>query len=187
MIKVGLTGGIGSGKSTVAQLFAMLGIAIYDSDARAKELMRQSVDIKARIVALLGEQSYRHGDIDRAYIASRVFTDAGLLHGLNAIVHPAVGEDFEQWALTQSSPYVIMESAILFQSGLDKTIDKTIVVTAPQELRIERVCRRDNVTPEQVLARINNQQPIPSGDFNIISDEKHLLWPQVLKIDKELR
>lgn len=187
MIKVGLTGGIGSGKSTVAQLFAMLGIAIYDSDLRAKELMRNNGDIRASIIALLGEQSYRDGDIDRAYIASRVFSDSALLLGLNAIVHPAVGEDFERWALTQSSPYVIMESAILFQSGLNKTVDKTIVVSAPQELRIERVCRRDNVTPAQVMARINNQQPIPSGDFNIVSDEKHLLWPQVIKIDNALR
>lgn len=187
MIKVGLTGGIGSGKSTVAQLFAMLGVAIYDSDARAKELMRTRGDIRASIIALLGEQSYQGGDINRAYIASQVFSKAELLRGLNAIVHPAVGEDFERWALEQSSPYVIMESAILFQSGLDKMVDKTIVVTSPEQLRIERVCRRDNVTPEQVMARINNQQPIPSGDFNIVSDEKHLLWPQVLKIDRELR
>ena len=157
MIKIGLTGGMGSGKSTVARMFRDLGIPVYNSDERAKELMRTSKKIRKKIIDLLGESSYHGDELDRSYIAKKVFQDKPLLAKLNSIVHPAVRKDFLKWADTQESEYVLQETALLFENNAQKLYDKTILVTAPQELRLERLLKRDESSKEELLARMDNQ------------------------------
>ncbi len=154
---VGLTGGIGSGKSTVGKLFGQLGVPVYDSDSRAKELMVSSPELKASIIELLGTEAYQGEALDRAYVASRVFKDKELLQKLNALVHPAVGEHFLQWAHAQDAAYVIQETALIFESDQQDFYDQTILVTAPRELRLERVVKRDGADPGAVLDRMGNQ------------------------------
>jgi dephospho-CoA kinase len=142
MIRVGVTGGIGSGKSTVCGLFAGLGAPVYDSDSRARELMNGN-RIRDAVTALLGPESYRDGALDNTYVAGKVFADRTLLASLNAIVHPAVASDFEAWALSLTDrPYVVLESAILFESGFDGLVDRIVAVSAPVQVRLERVLQR---------------------------------------------
>ncbi|SDS31151.1 dephospho-CoA kinase [Maribacter dokdonensis] len=154
---VGLTGGIGSGKSTVAKMFLELGVPVYNSDERAKKLMDTSAEIKNQIIAFLGKESYHEEKLNRAYIAKKVFNDTTLLAQLNAIVHPVVREDFLKWTGEQEYCYVIQETALLFENNSQHLYDSIILVTAPKEERISRVVRRDNGTREQVIARMNNQ------------------------------
>ncbi|MDP4185423.1 MAG: dephospho-CoA kinase, partial [Bacteroidota bacterium] len=158
MLKVGITGGIGSGKSLVSEVFSHLGVPIYCADLEAKRLMNESPVIRQKIIEIFGEDIYTfEGPIDRKKMADLVFNSPKLLEYLNSIVHPEVRKDFEQWALLQNSAYVIEEAAVLFESGGYKYVDLIITVTAPLELRINRVIKRDICTREQVLARMNNQ------------------------------
>ncbi len=154
---VGLTGGIGSGKTTVAQLFMKFGIPVYDSDASAKKLMESSVSVKKAIIDLLGEKAYEDSKLNRPYIAEQIFNNKKTLRKLNNIVHPAVREDFLRWVKKQDAPYVLQESALIFENSNQEKFDKTILVTAPVETRIERVKIRDGVSREKVLARMKNQ------------------------------
>lgn len=154
---VGLTGGIGSGKSTVSKMFLELGVPVYNSDERAKKLMNTSAEIKNQIIAFLGKESYHEEKLNRAYIAKKVFNDTTLLAQLNAIVHPVVREDFLKWTGEQEYCYVIQETALLFENNSQHLYDSIILVTAPKEERISRVVSRDNGTREQVIARMNNQ------------------------------
>lgn len=157
MYKVGVTGGIGSGKSTVCRLFAERGIAVYDSDSQAKRLMEESDTLRAALVGAFGEECYADGRLNRRYLAARVFGDAAALARLNALVHPAVREDFRAWAERQSGPYVILESAILFEAGFENEVDTTLAVLAPAEERIKRCMERDGASREEVLRRMANQ------------------------------
>ncbi|WP_424000387.1 dephospho-CoA kinase [Maribacter sp. IgM3_T14_3] len=157
MMIVGLTGGIGSGKSTVAAMFKELDVPVYNSDDRAKYLMNTSIEIKEKLIALLGDEAYENGQLNRPFIAKKVFNDSELLANLNGIVHPVVRQDFLAWVKEQDSCYVIQETALLFENNSQNLYDRIIVVTAPKELRISRVLDRDNSTREQVMARINNQ------------------------------
>ena len=154
---VGLTGGIGSGKSTIARLFSALGIAVYDSDTEAKKLINTSAEIKKRIVEVFGAEAYAEGVYNRAYIADIVFRNPDKLAVLNSIVHPVLADDFNQWVALQTSPYVIKEAAILFESGSYKNCDFIITVTAPEALRISRCMSRDGSTEAQVRARMAQQ------------------------------
>ena len=154
---VGLTGGIGSGKTTIAGFFKELGIAVYIADNAAKNIMVQSPEVKEEIIKLLGEEAYVDDVLNRPYIANRVFSKKATLKALNAIVHPAVQKDFEAWATTQKSPYVIKEAAVLYENGGYKKCDYTILVTAPLDRRITRVMQRDNTTQESVERRIAAQ------------------------------
>lgn len=154
---MGLTGGIGSGKSTLASMFEKRGAAVYYADQRAKELMNTDHILVENIKNLLGGQAYVHGQLDRRYVAEKVFLDAALLDKLNAIVHPATYMDFEHWRLCVQAPYVILESAILFESGGDKRCDATVAVCIPENIRIERVAQRDGISEEAVRARIGRQ------------------------------
>lgn len=154
---VGLTGGIGSGKSTVAKMFRELGVPVYDSDIEAKKLMSSSKEVIAAIIALLGNEAYENGYLNRSYIANKVFKDPELLQKLNGIVHPAVGNHFIQWAKEQKTPYVIQESALIFENGSQDKYDRTILVTAPVATRIQRVVERDSVDKEAVVDRLENQ------------------------------
>ena len=154
---VGLTGGIGSGKSTIAKEFAVLGIAVFNSDEQAKVLIATDAQVKERIMAAFGEEAYQNGEYNRAYIAQIVFNNPEKLAILNSIVHPALAKHFKQWAKKQTSPYVLKEAAILFESGSYKDCDYIITVTAPEQLRIARVMARDHCTEAQVRARMAQQ------------------------------
>lgn len=171
MIQVGLTGGIGSGKSTVASFFREMGIPVYNSDVRAKELMISDVELRNGIIGLLGDEAYKKGGLDRKWIASRVFSDPQLLEALNTLVHPVVRKDFEKWSAEQQAPYVVQEAAILMENGGYRHLDQTILVTAPETIRINRVVNRDQVSTAQVRERLRNQwddsRKIPLADFII--------------------
>lgn len=191
MIKVGLTGGIGSGKSTVARVFETLQIPVYNSDIRAKWLQENNDKVIAAIKRLFGESIYTPtGQLNRVEIGKLVFTNKQQLEDLNAIIHPAVAADFEAWYAQQSAPYCIKEAAILFESGANKGLDKTITVSAPQTIRLQRVIARDNTTSELVLKRMANQwdeaRKIELSDFVIVNDDKTLVIPQVLLIHSQL-
>ncbi len=186
MIKLGITGGIGSGKSVVSTILRTAGVPVYDSDSRAKELQTTSRQLRQQLVSVLGEESYLpNGQLNKPYIASKIFNDKHLLATINNIVHPAVWEDFEQWAEQQHQNgfcIVGFESAILFQSHLDKRFDTTWTVIAPTEICIERACKRDNKRREQIEARIRNQQSIQGlGDYTINNDGRHSLIEQVME------
>lgn len=157
MYKVGITGGIGSGKSTVCRMLAERGIALYDADSRAKKLMATSEALRRALIDNFGAETFTAEGLNRAYLAGRVFNDAEQLQRLNSLVHPAVIEDFEAWAEAQEGNYVVFESAILFEAGLEDRVDVAVAVMAPEALRVERVMARDGHTREQVLARIKNQ------------------------------
>ncbi|RIV32938.1 dephospho-CoA kinase [Flagellimonas lutimaris] len=171
MMIVGLTGGIGSGKSTVAKMFVELGIPVYDSDMEAKELMVGSSEVKNAITELLGEEAYDNQGLNRPYIADKVFKDPELLEKLNAIVHPAVRKHFLDWVERQESPYVIQETALIFENDAQDKYDYTILVTAPVETRIQRVIDRDNVEGQAVVDRMKNQlddeQKVDLANFSL--------------------
>ena len=157
MYKVGVTGGIGSGKSVVCNMLRERGVAVYNCDIRAKELMSADEVIAKQLVERFGPETFVNGELNRAYLAERVFGNAEELAALNAIVHPRVIEDFEQWAQRQQGEYVVIESAILFESGIDSKVDVTVAVMAPESLRLERTMQRDGVSREQVEERMRNQ------------------------------
>ncbi|MFT5102816.1 MAG: dephospho-CoA kinase [Candidatus Latescibacterota bacterium] len=154
---VGLTGGIGSGKTTVANLFKELGVPVYIADNEAKKLMAKSKIIKRHLIQLLGNNAYIGNDIDRAFIAKKIFVDSELLSKVNHIVHPKVAAHFKRWVSKQAGPYCIKEGAILFETGSYKDCDATILITAPNGVRLKRVLARDAVSEEDVLNRMDNQ------------------------------
>lgn len=157
MYKVGITGGIGSGKSTVCDILRELDVAVYNSDVRAKELMTESVSLRQALVERFGEEVYNAEGLNRAYLAQRVFGSASELDALNAIVHPAVMADFDAWAEAQQGNYVVLESAILFEAQLENRVDVVVSVMAPESLRVERAMQRDGASREQIVARIKAQ------------------------------
>ncbi|RZS92600.1 dephospho-CoA kinase [Aquimarina brevivitae] len=189
---VGLTGGIGSGKSTVAKMFESLGVPVYIADERAKKLMNTQPNLIKQLKELLGEKAYDANGLNRAYIAQKVFTDKALLQQLNNIVHPAVADDFKVWVENQktSTPYVIKEAAILFENGGYKNFDFTILVTAPEESRITRVMKRDGVTRQSVLDRIENQwsdsEKVVLADIVISNRDLEKTLPIVKKIHNKI-
>ncbi len=190
-IKVGLTGGIGSGKSTVARIFESLGVPVYYADVEAKRLMWRNKDLKAKIKALLGKNAYhKNGRVHRAYIAKAIFSNKSLLQKINSLVHPAVHADLEQWMSAQNAPYAIEEAALIFESKGDTYFDKIICVSAPKAVRIQRVMLRDKITKEQVEKRIKSQlsQKIKESksDFVIHNNAKDGLIKQVMVIHKTL-
>ena len=192
MLKVGITGGIGSGKSTVCKVFSNLGIPVFEADRIAKELMNKSGDIREKLVNLFGASVYLPDQtVDRKYLAGIVFNDPSLLAQLNAIVHPVVRQTFFDWCDKQKSPYIIHEAAILFESGFYKMMDKTITVVTFENERIQRVMKRDGLTLELVKERIRNQwtddERIKLADFVIGNNDNELIIPQIIEIDKKIR
>lgn len=154
---VGLTGGIGSGKTTVAKQFQALGIPVYIADEEAKKLMNRSKIIKRKLIALFGDEAYKDNTLNRPFLADKIFNNAENLEKMNAVVHPKVASHFKNWVKKQTTPYVLKESAILFENGAYKDCDLIITVTAPLELRKKRLLKRDNTTLEKIQAIINNQ------------------------------
>jgi dephospho-CoA kinase len=187
-IKVGITGGIGSGKSTVTRIFAVLGVPVYYADDASKTIMNTDPEVIASITRHFGVQSYQHGSLDRAYLASQVFNNKEKLELLNSLVHPATIRDADNWLQLQQAPYVIKEAALLFESGSYAALDYIIGVSAPYPLRIQRTMSRDQVTKEQVITRMNRQIDenikMKLCDFIIRNDEMELVIPQVLELHK---
>ena len=190
MLKIGLTGGIGSGKSTVAKVFEVLGIPVYYADEAAKQLMNEEGQLKQQIKKIFGATVYRNGLLDRKYVADIVFKNPDKLQLLNALVHPATINDAQKWMQKQRSSYAIKEAALIFESGAQQQLDYVIGVYAPTPLRIQRTMQRDGITGEEVMARINKQLDETSKmqlcDFVIINDEEQLLIPQVVELHKKL-
>ena len=162
MIRVGVCGGIGSGKSTVCDMFAERGVAVYNSDERAKALMNDSESLREALPAAFGKECYTEEGLNRGWLAQQVFGNEQNLQQLNSIVHPAVQQDFEQWAAEQEGEYVILESAILFESHFDSLVDVSIAVLAPECLRLQRAMQRDGASAEQIKSRMAAQV---SDDF----------------------
>ena len=184
---IGLTGGIGSGKTTVARIFSMLNVPVYNSDEAGRKITNKDPLVKSSIKNQFGADLFDNNDnINREKLSAIVFSDSTALAKLNAIIHPAVAQDFKTWCANQSSPFVIKESAILFEHGLDKLLDGVIVVEAPDELRIKRVMNRNGITEEFVRQRIQQQLPqdelVYRADWVIHNNEEQLLIPQVLDI-----
>lgn len=192
---IGLTGGMGSGKSTIAEIFKTLHVPVYDSDARARTLMNTSPELREHIQGLFGPEAYTTDQgINRAYIASKVFKDPELLRQLNAIVHPAVFQDLVSWAQEPAqldAPYLVQESAILFEAALHSRFTAVVLVIAPMEVRIERVMQRDHASRESVMDRMQNQWPdaekLPYADYVIYNDGARSLISQVTEIDRMIR
>ena len=170
MIKVGLTGGIGSGKSTVSKILISKGFSVYNSDNRAKWLMNNNDNLKSNIVSIFGDKAYLKGSLNRKYLSAKVFNDSLKLKALNNLVHPLIAIDFKNWLLHQKSKdFVFKEAAVLIESGAYKEMDKIIVVSCPENIRLERVLKRDGNSPELVIKRMQNQisetEKINHADF----------------------
>jgi dephospho-CoA kinase len=194
MLKAGITGGIGSGKTTVCKMFEKLGIPVYYADDRAKHLMQHEHFLIDQIKKNFGDDVYVNGSLDRKALAAKVFNDKPKLELLNSLVHPVVFRDTERWIEEQKekkAPYILKEAALLVETGSYKSLDKLIVVTAPLNTRIERVTARDNSDAEEVLARVKNQLPeeekLKLADFVIANnDGLEELEQQVLKIHEKM-
>lgn len=187
MLKIGLTGGIGSGKSVVARIFSVLGTSVYHADEKAKFLMEEDPGLKTAIKSLLGNDAYREGELNRKYISQLVFKDKKVLDQLNAIVHPAVRDDFYSWCKgKQNEVYVVEEAALLFETGFYREFDYNILVTAPEAIRIKRVMERDNIPEISVIERMKNQMEehlkLNLCDFEIENSGTELLVPRVLEL-----
>lgn len=189
MLRIGITGGIGSGKSTVAGIFSVLGIPVYNSDDASKRLMTEDEDLKKSIIESFGTASYVNGILDRKYLAAQVFNDPKKIELLDSFVHPVTINDARKWMERQKSVYVIKEAALIFESGANKFLDYVIGVESPTELRIERAMKRDDVTRKQVEARMKLQmdedEKMKRCDFIIVNDEQQMLIPQVLLLHEK--
>lgn len=190
MIIVGLTGGIGSGKTTVANFFKELGVPVYIADVEAKKLMNKSKVLQRKIKKLFGEDSYLNNELNRPFIASKIFNNEALLQEMNAIVHPKVGKHFKKWAEKQSAPYVIKEAAILFENNSYVHCDFVVTVIIDEEVRIQRILERDNTTKAKVRAIMDNQwndeDKVKLSDFVIKNYMLKDTENQVLAIHKKL-
>lgn len=191
MIKIGITGGIGSGKSVVASLLVLSGVPVYSADTESKRLTQTSPVIRKQLTALFGPNLYTDQGLDKKLLASHIFRNAEALLKVNAIIHPEVNQDFSAWAKRQSTPFCAIESAILFESGFDRYVDLSLMVAAPMELRIQRVLERDNATRDEVIARIQSQLPDEiknrRADYTIYNDDRHALIPQIDSFITHLR
>ncbi len=190
MLRVGLTGGIGSGKSTVAKIFEVLGIPVYYADEAAKNIMNRDPELKEKIIEAFGPESYVNNELNRPYISSIVFNNTEKLDLLNSLTHPATIRDAESWMLQQNAPYVLKEAALIFESSSAENLDYVIGVFSPLSLRIKRIMDRDNVTREEVMKRMSRQidEDIKMRlcDKVIVNDEQQLVVTQVLTLHQEL-
>ncbi len=189
-MKLGVTGGIGSGKTSVCRVFNVLGIPVFSADTQAREIMNNDKSLTQRINSIAGMDLYSNGTLDRMKLADLIFNDYAILAKINSLVHPLVFELFKKWEMQQDSPYVIMEAAILFESGASKLVDKIVTVVAPIEERVDRVVRRNNLTRNQVLERIRNQiddeARIKQSDYVIRNSENDMIIPAILEIHKDI-
>lgn len=189
-VKLGVTGGIGSGKTSVCKVFNVLGIPVFSADLEAKEIMDNDDRVVRRIKSIVGKNIYIDGSLDRNELAAIIFNDNSILEKVNSLVHPIVFENFKKWELKQTAPYVIMEAAILFESGASKLVDRIVTVVAPVEERIDRIIERNRLTREQVMERIRNQMDdelrMKMSDYVIYNSENDMIIPAVLKVHDEM-
>lgn len=193
MLRVGVTGGIGSGKTTACLVFKALGVPVYDSDSNAKRLMTSDPELIEGIKQLLGEDAYVDGELNRGYVADMIFNNKRLLKEMNATVHPAVIRDFVRWSerlQEEGLPYIIQENAILFEGGFDKTLDVVVAVSAPVEERVQRTAERDSVEHHKVRERMDNQmsdrEKRERAHYVIDNSEGVEMLPQILELHKVL-
>ncbi len=189
-LKLGITGGIGSGKSTVCKIFNVLGIPVFSADDEARIIMDSDPGVIGSVNSIAGMDMYENGVLDRKQLARLIFNDRSLLEQINTLIHPVVLESFKEWVSIQKTGYVILESAILFESGASQYLDRVATVTAPVEERISRVIKRNKFTREQVLERINNQEDdavkVKKSDFVISNAENDMVIPAVIEIHEYL-
>jgi dephospho-CoA kinase len=189
-LKLGVTGGIGSGKTSVCKVFSVLGIPVFSTDRIAREIMDSDQDIISRINSIAGKDLYRNGFLDRMSLASLIFNNHTLLEKVNSLVHPVVFDHFTSWEKNQTAPYVIMEAAILFESGASKYVDKVATIVAPEEERLGRVTMRSKLSRQQVLERIKNQLDdktrIKLSDYVIYNSENDMIIPAILEIHEDI-
>lgn len=189
-LRLGVTGGIGSGKTSVCKVFSILGIPVFSADPVAGVIMETNDDLKRKINELAGKDLYAGGKLDRGELAGLIFNNAEVLNRINSLVHPIVFTQFSEWVSHQDSPYVIMEAAILFESGASKLVDRIVTVVAPVEERIQRVIRRNNLTREMVEERIRNQmsddEKIKESDYVIRNSENEMIIPVILEIHEDM-
>jgi dephospho-CoA kinase len=190
MLTVGLTGGIGSGKTTIANFFKLLGIPVYNSDIRAKQIIAQNLNVRKEIIKQFGPESYLNNHYNTHYISTIVFNNSEKLELLNNIIHPAVNEDFNIWKNKQKSKYVLKEAAILFESGSYLSCDKIITIKAPLEDKIKRVINRDHLSKDEIIKRTKSQmsddEKAKQSDYSLNNDNCELLIPQILKIHESI-
>jgi len=190
MLKIGITGGIGSGKSVVANILQQMGFPVYDSDSRAKALTQTNADIRQQLTAMFGDNLFKDNILDKKALSQLIFSSDKNLKAVNAIIHPVVVGDFATWTTRQNAAAVFLESAILMESGLYQKMDKIILVTAPEKLRIDRVMKRSQLSEKEIQQRMQMQKTeealAEKADFVILNDEKHLLIPQVHSILQKL-
>jgi dephospho-CoA kinase len=189
-MKLGVTGGIGSGKTSVCRVFNVLGIPVFSADPEAKEIMDNDKGIIRRINSIAGKDLYINGSLNRRELATLIFNDKTLLKEVNSLVHPVVLDRFKRWEMDQTAPYVILEAAILFESGGSKLVDRIATVVAPMEERVERVINRNSLSREQILERIRNQMDddsrIKLSDYVINNSENDMIIPAILKIHEQI-
>jgi len=189
-LKLGVTGGIGSGKTTVCKVFTVLGIPVFSADTEAKRIQDSDRDLQIKINSLAGKDLFASGKLDRTEMAKLIFRDSDLLAKVNSIVHPAVFEYFREWLKKQDSPYAVMEAAILFESGAYRMMDRIVTVVTPMEERIERLVKGNKLTREQVTERIKNQiddeSRIKQSDYVIFNSENDTIIPAILGIHMEM-
>ncbi|HHT61408.1 MAG: dephospho-CoA kinase [Paludibacteraceae bacterium] len=190
MLKIGITGGIGSGKSVVANILQQMGFPVYDSDSRAKALTQTNADIRQQLTAMFGDNLFKYNILDKKALSQLIFSSDKNLKAVNAIIHPVVVGDFATWTTRQNAAAVFLESAILMESGLYQKMDKIILVTTPEKLRIDRVMKRSQLSEKEIQQRMQMQKTeetlADKADFVILNDEKHLLIPQVHSILQKL-
>jgi len=191
-LAIGITGGIGSGKSTVCEVFKLLGVPVFEADTTAGKLINSDSEIRNNLIQLYGNEIYNSDKkINREKLANIIFNSDVELEKVNKVVHPAVRKEFMNWLKLQKTDYVIHEAAILIESGFYKMMDFTILVSAPEEMRIERVMRRNNLTRENVISRMAKQWPDAEKrkftTLELVNDNKNLLIPQIIEIDNKLK
>lgn len=190
MLQIGLTGGIGTGKTTVANIFKVLGVPVFDADYAAKKIMNENEELKQALRIEFGNEIYKDNLLDRKYLANIVFNNSYKLEKLNALVHPIAIKASNDWALQQKAPYVIKEAALMFEAGTAMNLDYVIGVFAPLPLRLERIMKRDAISQKDIEARMQHQIDenikIKLCDFIIFNDEKHILTTQTIVIEKKI-
>lgn len=191
MKRIGLTGNIGSGKTTVSSCFEILGIAVFNADKQAKLLMNMDVNLKQSLIAEFGKEVFLNNELNRKYLSNLAFNDDLVLKRLNALVHPVVQEAFEKWSIQQSGAYVIKEAAILFESNTYQSLDAIICISCPEEIRLKRILKRDDLSEKDIRQRMSHQwaeeKKISLSDYVITNDNSSLVMPQILSVHSALK
>ena len=191
MKRIGLTGNIGSGKTTVASCFEILGVAVFNADKQAKLLMNKDVNLKQSLIAEFGKDVFLDNELNRKYLSNLAFNDDLVLKRLNALVHPVVQDAFEKWSIQQSGAYVIKEAAILFESNTYQSLDAIICISCPEEIRFKRILKRDDLSEKDIRQRMSHQwaeeKKISLSDYVITNDNSCLVMPQILSVHSALK